>query len=397
MRVAVLIDRFPELSETFVVSELRGLAGLGHCVRVEAGAPAELPNPAAAGIEVAYLDRDGRRRKLLDLGWLAARHPLRCLADLLDRRLWRHEEPVRPLRSLAPAARRAVRARDQHLHAHFAAGAALDAMRLARLVRLPYSVTAHAYDIYLLPANLREKLERAAFATSGCEYTVRDLRALAPAAAARIHEVIMGVDGQKFRRSTPAPGGRTVVAVGRLIEKKGFVHLVDAAAILGRRGAVERVVIAGEGPLRTELEARIDALGVRGAVELAGPLAPAAVRELLERADVLAMPCVVAADGDRDSMPVVVKEALAMEVPVVASDEVGLPELVRPEFGRLVPPGDAAALAGAIADVLDLEPAARAAMGRAGRAYVLEHCDVGREAAKLAALIEGAIAGDQQR
>src|SRR5205807_5768724 len=124
---------------------------------------------------------------------------------------WRAEEPVRPLHRLAPAARRAVKASDDHLHAHFAAGAALDAMRVSLLLGRPYSVTAHAYDIYLEPANLAEKLERAAFATSGCEYTVRSLRAVAPAAAARIHEVIMGVDGEFFTRRRPHPGGRTVV------------------------------------------------------------------------------------------------------------------------------------------------------------------------------------------
>jgi colanic acid/amylovoran biosynthesis glycosyltransferase len=262
---------------------------------------------------------------------------------------------------------------------------------MGRLLGVPFSVTAHAYDIYLQPANLREKLERAAFATSGCQYTVRHLRAtVAPAAAARIHEQVMGVDGQAFRRTRPHPDGRHVVAVGRLVEKKGFVHLVDAVALLGQRAPLDRVTIAGEGPLRGALEARVRELGLDGVVQLPGALVPAEVRELLERADLLAMPSVVARDGDRDSMPVVVKEALAMELPVVASDEVGLPELVRPAFGRLVPPGDPAALAAAIEELLALPAEERAAMGRAGRAHVLEHCDVDRETAKLATLIESA-------
>ena len=102
------------------------------------------------------------------------------------------------------------------------------------------------------------------------------------------------------------------------------------------------------------------------------------------------MPCVVAPDGDRDSMPVVVKEALAMEVPVVASREVGLPELVRPEWGRLHPPGDVRALADALAELLALEPHERAAMGRAGSAFVIEHCHVDRETTRLAGLIAAA-------
>ncbi len=122
-----------------------------------------------------------------------------------------------------------------------------------------------------------------------------------------------------------------------------------------------------------------------------GSRSPAEIRAELERADVLAMPCVVAADGDRDSMPVVVKEALSMEVPVVASDEVGLPELVRPEFGRLAPPGDAGALAENLRELLALPAGARAEMGSAGRAWVREHCDLRLETQRLAALIEGAV------
>ena len=358
---------------------MRALARLGHEVRVESGHRAERPNPAAAGIQGTYLSDDGPRRQLLDAVWLAARHPVRCLADIRRRRRWKSEEPVRSLRALAPAARRAARSGDEHLHAHFAAGAALDALRLSRLLSLPYSVTAHGYDIYLEPRNLREKLERAAAATSGCEYTVRDLRSVAP--SANVHEVIMGVDGGEFARSRPH---------GRLVEKKGFAHLIEAAGILRASEPLERVTIVGDGPLRAELAAQIRDRALEQTVTLTGALPPSAVRELLEDSDLLAMPCVIAADGDRDSMPVVVKEALAMEVPVVASDEVGLPELVRPEFGRLVPPGDAEALAAGVAELLALDPAERAAMGRAGRAHVLETCDVMRETARLVELIESA-------
>jgi glycosyltransferase involved in cell wall biosynthesis len=122
-------------------------------------------------------------------------------------------------------------------------------------------------------------------------------------------------------------------------------------------------------------------------VEFLGSRSPEEIRDLLERADLLAAPCLVAPDGDRDTMPVVVKEALAMEVPVVASDEVGLPEVVRPEWGRLVPPGDPRALADAIDELLALPAERRAEMGRAGRAFVVERCSVRGEAQRLAAMI----------
>jgi glycosyltransferase involved in cell wall biosynthesis len=177
-----------------------------------------------------------------------------------------------------------------------------------------------------------------------------------------------------------------VLAVARLVEKKGLRYLIEAAALV----PLDRLTIIGDGPLRGELEALVDRLGLSPVVELPGWRDPDEIRAALERANVLAMPCVVAADGDRDTMPVVVKEALAMEVPVVASDEVGLPELVRPGWGRLVPPRDTEGLAVALTELLERTADEQSAMGRAGRAWVLEHCNIRRETEKLVRLIDAA-------
>jgi glycosyltransferase involved in cell wall biosynthesis len=360
LRVVALLDRFPVLTETFVVNELQALATAGHDVRVEALERGDGEPPVAT--------RYRERGSLRDLAWLLGRHPLRCIADVLGRPALRREEWVRPLRDLAPVVRRL--APGEHIHVHFAAGAALDAMRIAALTGSTYSVTAHAWDIWLAPRNLRAKLERAAFATTGCEYNARHLRTVAP--RARIEVIVMGVDGERFARRAPLPGGRAVLGIGRLVAKKGFEELARAAV-----GLDADVRIVGDGPLGDALHG----------VELLGALEPAAVRAELERVDVLAMPCVVAPDGDRDSMPVVVKEAMAMELMVVATDEVGLPECVREPWGRLVPPGDPDALRAARAEVLALPLDERAAAGAAGRAWVLEHANVQRETERLADLI----------
>ena len=389
--IVVLADNFPEVSETFIAAEVRELARQGYAVRVEAGAHATRPDrQAVRELPVSYMDDEARAAKVRDLAWVVARYPGRSVADLLDRWRWSDEERPVPLRGLAPAARRLVRSGERHLHAHFAGPAALRALRLSRLVGVPYSVTAHAYEVWSEPSNLVEKLTGAAFVTTGCDYNVRHLRALVgPAHSDRLHEVVMGVDGERFRRRAPLPDGRTVVAVGRLVPKKGFRYLVEAAAVLQKQDPLDRLVIAGGGPLHGELAELVRELGLERVVELSGPLDHGDVRDLLEDADLLAMPCVVAPDGDRDSMPVVVKEACAMEVPVVASNEVGLPELVRPEWGRLVAPAEPHELAAAIAGLLALPYEVRVKMGRAGRAHVLSHCAVDRETAKLAALIEG--------
>ena len=390
MRLLFVLDQWPELSETFVVNELAALRRLGHDVGVQAYTPAAHANPEAPGdIDVHLLTRDGRARRLRDLVWLVSHRPLACARDLAGRRRWRREEWAKPLRMLAPAARRIVARGEEHLHAHFAAGAALDAMRLAGLTGRPFSITAHAYDIFMTPTNLREKLERADAVFTGCEYNVRYLRDTVP--AANLHKVVMGVDAAAFERTTPLPQGRTALAIGRLVEKKGFDVLIAAIAALPD----VRLRIVGDGPLRASLSEQAERCG--GRVELLGSRPPAAVRAELARADVLAMPCVVAADGDRDSMPVVVKEAMAMGLLVVASDEVGLPECVLPPWGWLAPPGDARALAAQLRAALALDPAARRAAGARARAFVQADANVDVETARMSEEIERVVRARRPR
>ena len=390
-RVTVMVDHYPALTETFVVNEIEALARIGHDVHVETAAWASRRGDVRGAVPVDCLDDDGRLRRVRDLAWLVARHPRGVLRDVREQRRWRVEEEVRPLRVLAPVVRRVARRRTQHLHVQFAAGAALDAMRIGALLGVTYSVTAHAYEIYRAPRNLAEKLRRAAFAAGVSDYSQADLRTIAgPAHAHRIHVVAMGVDHERFRRSKPYPGGRSVVAVGRLVEKKGFRHLLEAAALLRDEAPLERVLIIGDGPLREDLEALAAQLALDGVVEFAGAQPPERVRDALESADALVMSAVQAADGDRDVLPVVVGEALAMEVPVIASDFVALPEIVREPWGIVVPPGDARALADALARLLAEPARKRAERGQAGRAFVVAERDLDSWARRLADLIAAA-------
>ena len=369
-RVCLIVGDFPVLSETFVSTEAWLLKA-----RVEAARPGGGP-AAPAPVDYASADRPFVRRTARR--WLLRRHPLRCLADRWGRFRWGREEDVPRLVEIATIARRVAEHGETHLHAHFATGPALTAMRVARLLGLTYSVTAHAWDIFLAPANLREKLEGAAVAFTVCEYNARHLREVAP--AAHLEVVVMGVDPERFARRGPLPNGRTVLAVGRLVEKKGFEVLADAADRLDD----VRVRIVGDGPLRERLEGR--------RVELLGERTPAEIADLLQEADVLAMPSIQAADGDRDSMPVVVKEAMAAERMIVASDAFGLPECVHEPWGRLVTPGDAGELAAAIEALLARPPDERAAAGAAGRAWVLEHADVRAETLRIGSAIADAVA-----
>ena len=394
LTIAVCVDQFPELSETFVSGEMQQLQNSGHRVLVES--VRRPPNPdqrAAEGLEVSFQAEGTRAERWRSLAWLMARHPVRCVEDVRNQRRWRRSEHVSNLRALAPVARRVSRAGAQHVHSHFAAAGALNAMRIGALLDLPSSVATHGYDIFERPSNLEEKHERAAFAVSDCDYSVDYLRGVvSPDAGNRIHRLVLGVDGARFERSAPYPGGRTVIAVTRLVEKKGLPYLLEATSMLSDAGTpLDRLVIVGDGPLRDQLTQRIADLGIEDTVELVGSLPPDRVRAELEGADLLAMPCVVAANGDRDTMPVVVKEALAMEIPVVATREVGLPEVVKSGWGALAEPRDAQSLARAIQEVLGRPPQERARMGKDGRGFVLQECNIVSETDKLVRLMTSAV------
>jgi glycosyltransferase involved in cell wall biosynthesis len=177
-----------------------------------------------------------------------------------------------------------------------------------------------------------------------------------------------------------------VLAVGRLVEKKGFDLLVAAVERLRGRDGL-RVEIVGEGPERGSLEAQIAAAGLGGTVHLLGARSHEWTLARMGAARLVALPARIASDGDRDSMPVVIKEAMARSVPVVATDEVGIPEMVDDQVGRLVPPDDAQAFARAIDEVLS-DPALAGALGSAGRARVQQRFTLAGEVARLRACFE---------
>ena len=374
--VAVFADAYPRVSETFVRNESIELARIGHPVTIEARKAGDF---AAPELPLAVHREDTRARRGRDLVWLAARHPLRCLADLAARGRWRAEEPPRSLRELAPVARRVARFGTEHIHAHFTAGAALDAQRVGALLGLPHSVTGHGYDVFRSPTNLPEKLTRAAFAVTTSEHFRTHLGTVAP--GVRVELIALGVDASAFRRARPLPGGRTVVTVGRLVEKKGFEYLLRAIALLDG----VRLRIVGDGALRAELEQLAVDLRIEDRVEFLG--ARRDIREQLERGDVFALPCVIARDGDADSTPVVIKEALAMELMAVVTDAAGVAEAVRAPWGAVVAPRDSVALADAIERMLAQPDERRAELGRQARAWVLENASLERETAKVSGWI----------
>lgn len=382
MTVGYVLDRWVELSQTFVLEEVRELEAQGTRVAVLAlhrgssGPPSPVP--------ATYL-RDapaGRVHALAHLRWLL-RSPRRYVAFRAAVRRHPTETGEMAWKRLPWAALRLQEQGVDRLHAHFAWAGAAAAEALSALTGWPWALTTHARDIYAPRPAVVEKLSRCTLLVTVCDYNVRLLRERYGLTRA-IALVVCGVAVPDVRsRSAPECD---VVAVGRLVEKKGFDVLLRAFAEVARDRPRSTLRIIGEGPQRAELEAQVDALGLRDNVELAGAVPHDEVLAAVAASAVLCLPARVAKDGDADSMPLVVKEAMAREVPVVVTPVGGLPELVDEQVGLVVPPDDPGALAVALDKLLGDEQL-RTRLGRAGRERVLARFTLHGEVTRLRRLL----------
>jgi glycosyltransferase involved in cell wall biosynthesis len=387
MRVAVVVKGYPRLSETFIARELLGLQERGlHFTIVSLRHPTDrimhdLHERITAPVLYLpeYLHQE-IRRVMRSLLW-AMRAPgftraLGCWLRDLSRdpsrnRIRRFGQALVLTAELPPGT--------DWLYAHFLHTPCSVARYSALMRRLPFSVSAHAKDIWTIPDwEKLEKLRAARWAVTCTRANLAHLRGLAP--GADIELLYHGVDTERFR--PPADRGRagagkpaarpvTLISVARCVPKKGLRTLLDALASLPNDLAWRHVHIGG-GPMREELMRQANHLGLAQRVSWIGSLPHLDVADLLRTADIMCLPSRIAEDGDRDGMPNVLLEAMSAGLAVVASSVSAIPELIEHERnGLLVPPDDAAALAAAIERLLR-DPGLRARFGREARVTVVE-------------------------
>jgi colanic acid/amylovoran biosynthesis glycosyltransferase len=223
-----------------------------------------------------------------------------------------------------------------------------------------------------------------------CEFLGRRLVALgAPPERVVVHRTGIDLRRWPYRERGPSADGRLrLVSVGRLVEKKGIEYVLRAVRILSDRGVDVEYRILGEGPRRERLEALAAELDITGRVRLHGRHDQQAVREAVEHSDFLVSASVTAADGDEEGIPNVLKEAMALGLPVIGTRHAGIPELIEDGVsGLLVPERDEAALADAL-QRLARQPGRWAAMGREGRARIERDYDIDRLNDRLAGLFQ---------
>jgi glycosyltransferase involved in cell wall biosynthesis len=245
-----------------------------------------------------------------------------------------------------------------HLHAHFAHSPASVAMFASQLSGLPFSFTAHAKDIYTSdPRQLKEKLGLAKFVVTCTEHNRQYLANLFDNRPISIHHVYHGIDtdlfgGQSDCNSDPQTPFR-VLTIARIIEKKGLPIVYKALKLIHDRGVRFQHTLIGDGDDRKQLLALIYELGLSSVTQWLGTLPHDRVLDYYRRADLFVLGCQVAANGDRDGIPNVFLESMAMGVPVVTTDISAIPELVENQkTGLLVPPGQPDQLADAMVRML---------------------------------------------
>jgi glycosyltransferase involved in cell wall biosynthesis len=253
----------------------------------------------------------------------------------------------------------------------------------SRLLNVPYSVTAHANDIYVRPELLDLKFSQASFVSTCTGYNRQHLEKEFKLNG-KLHCFYHGLELEDYQPQLRVLSEVPVItSVGQLKEKKGFSYLIEACQILKEKGYSFHCQIIGEGPLRSKLEQQIRNLSLESHVMLNGALPHERVIEQMKSSTMFVLPCVMGSDGDRDGIPNVILEAMAMQLPVISTNHSGIPEVVIDEVnGLLVPAGDATFLAQAMVRLLD-QPELRRQMGKRGRQLVTEKFDARQNASRL--------------
>lgn len=392
MRIAYILKMYPRFSETFIVNEILAHEAAGLAIEIfSLRPPADgrfHEDYARVCAPVTYVHNETPKlssfwRRLTDAG---KRFP--ALWTIL------HEEPELDPEALYQAllvAPAVVEHEITALHAHFGSIATTVARLVSRLTGIPYFFTAHAKDIFheeVDPTDLRNKLEDAGGVITVSDYNVGYLRDCYGTAAHNVTRIYNGLDLTKFSYQEPTTRPPRIVGVGRLVEKKGFGDLIDACAILAERGCIFACEIIGDGQLAAELHRQVFDRGLTKQVKLLGPRAQGAVIEHVQSAALFAAPCLVGQDGNRDGLPTVLLEAMALGTPCVSTDVTGIPEVIEHEAtGLMVPQHDPAALADAIERLLD-DPQLRRTLAEHARQQIERDFDITRNTAHIRALYQ---------
>lgn len=389
-RIGYVLKRYPRFSETFVVNEILAHEAAGTQIDIFALRPPSdthfQPGIAKVKAPVQYLRSNNVRAGEF---WSAAEQWLETdptnfskLAGSLDTGGLEVYQSMQLAESIR---KRGI----EHLHAHFGTSAATVARLASLLTGVPYTFTAHAKDIfheYVDAEGLGQKIKDASSVVTVSDYNVTHLRAEYPRYADKIVRIYNGLPISHFQFSPYGEREPLILAVGRLVEKKGFCDLILACNILRQNGNSFHCEIIGSGDEEPSLRHMIQENGLENLVRLTGPLPSDAVADRLRQASVLVAPCVTASTGDRDGLPTILLEAMALGTPIIGTDVTGIPEVIHHQrTGLLLPEQEPELLANHISHLLKNRQQA-SNLAREARELVEQEFNIEQNATKIRAL-----------
>jgi glycosyltransferase involved in cell wall biosynthesis len=407
LRVGFVLKRYPRFSETFVVREILAHEKAGVTVDIFTLRPSDdghfqdLIARVRGSVSYLYFPAEGLVPEALAAMTLPAGYFWQALTQASQELpgFWTALDKARntQARHIYQAAQLAclVRRRGiQHLHSPFASDAATVTRLAAGFAGVSYSFTARAKDTFHEDVDQEEfrcKLREAAGVVTVSDYHLRYLRQAYGPLAANVQRIYNGLDLEEYPYQAPRDRSPIIVAVGRLIEKKGFADLIEACALLAARNRKFRCRIIGYGALQAALQAQIEQRSLVGRVEIVGALPQHETIREIRQAAVLAAPCVIAKDGDRDGLPNVIQEAMALGTPVVSTDVAGILEVVRHgETGLQVPQHDPSALAASVEQLL-ADPTLGVRLAAAARQLIEAEFNIHRNTERRRSIFRGGV------
>ena len=401
MRIAYLINQYPKVSHTFIRREIVELERRGHEVvrlSIRGGDGETFPDPddareADATIYILRQPKWAMLRAMVKLTLTRPAQMLRAAAmawrmgRVSDRGILRH---AAYLVEAAMIVQLLEQRQIHHIHVHFGTNAAA-VTRLVRTLGGPtYSLTIHGPDEFDAPGalSLGDKVADATFVAAISRFcSAQIMRWSDPAHWSRIHRIGCTVESQLIEAQTPVDGeSRSLLSIGRLSAQKGQVILLQAFARLIEQGEDARLILAGDGELRPQIERHIQELGLRDRVEITGWINGEEIRRRLLACRGMVLPSFA------EGLPVVIMEAFAVGRPVISTYIAGIPELVKDgENGWLVPAGSIDDLVPVMRELLQTPSDQLTRMGQAGCDAVRERHLVSTEVDKLERLLTEAV------
>jgi glycosyltransferase involved in cell wall biosynthesis len=412
-QIGYLLRSYPRLSQTFILNEILALEKIGVSIQIFA-----LTNPHEKVVQmqvdqvqapVHYLDEGIQLRSLRNMltenaqvAWLHLKGYLRSLVYIaanngIDKGYtassrWECFLQAVHLIYLLVLNERRTGKKIDHLHAHFAHDPALIAYLVHGITGIPFSFTAHARDLYQVPEKvLTDRIRQARAVMTCCGSNLEYLNQIAPSQQSKFSLIYHGVNLKDFQPVPNLGAGPhaeypLILSVGRLVEKKGFQDLLQALLLVKTRGARFQCDIYGDGPLCQQLKGWIEEHDMTGEVRLKGDCTQQELISIYQNATLFILTPVQTEDGDRDGIPNVLVEAMAVGLPVITTAVAGIPELVEnDQNGLLYQPHDVQGISSGILELLR-NPEKRRQLGDAASKKVKEQFDVAQAAKRLKSL-----------